>query len=139
MKQQNSTFVMPVVERNHGNAKQRRKLLILGLICSAWSTAFAQSIELKVTHYLPPNHTINQELMRWADELGVKSNGRLKISVFPSGQMGPITRQFDLARTGVADAAFFLHGAVPGRFALTELLQLPYVFTPEKMRSCKSH
>ena len=118
--------------RRHVHSKLYRTALVIGLTCSAWGTALAQTIELKVTHYLPPNHTINQELIRWADELGVKSNGRLKVSIFPSGQMGPITRQFDLARTGVADAAFFLHGAVPGRFALTELLQLPYVFTPEK-------
>ncbi len=118
--------------RHRVRNKLYRTTLIVGLTCAAWGVALAQTIDVKVTHYLPPNHTIHQELTRWADELGVKSNGRLKISVFPSGQMGPITRQFDLARTGVADAAFFLHGAVPGRFALTELLQLPYVFTPEK-------
>ena len=94
--------------------------------------ALAQSpIELKITHYLPPNQTINQELVRWAEELNVKSKGRLKLTVFPSGQMGPVTRQYDLARTGVADLAFFLHGATPGRFPLTELMQLPYAFNPE--------
>ena len=97
---------------------------------ASWSAA-AQTVELKVSHYLPPNQTINQELTRWAADLGVKSNGRLKLTVFPAGQMGPVTRQFDLARTGVADVAFFLQGATPGRFQLTELMQLPYTFNPE--------
>lgn len=91
-------------------------------------TARAQTIELKVSHYLPPNHSIHRELTRWADELATKSQGRLKLSLFPAGQMGPIPRQYDLARTGVADMAFFLHGALPGRFPLTEVAQLPYVF-----------
>ena len=111
----------------------RRALLSLGvaLALSAAGTAFAQSVELKVSHYLPPNQTINQELTRWAADLDKKSNGRLKITIFPAGQMGPITRQFDLARTGVADAAFFLHGATPGRFPLTELMQLPFAFNPQ--------
>ena len=93
-------------------------------------TAFAQAIELKVSHYLPPNHTINVELLRWTAELEKKSNGRLKFQVFSSGQMGPVTRQYDLARTGVADIAFFIHGVMPGRFPLTDLSSLPYVFNP---------
>jgi TRAP-type C4-dicarboxylate transport system substrate-binding protein len=93
--------------------------------------AAAQSYELKISHYLPPNHQIHQELTRWAAELGEKSQGRLKVSVFPAGQMGPITRQFDLARTGAADMAFFLHGALPGRFPLTEVSHLPYLFYPD--------
>jgi TRAP-type transport system periplasmic protein len=40
-----------------------------------------------------------------------------------------VPRQYDLARTGVADIAFVLHGALPGRFPLTEIAHLPYVFT----------
>ena len=90
--------------------------------------ASAETIELKVSHYLPPSHTIQKELTRWADELGRKSGGRLELTVFPAGQMGPLPRQFDLARTGVADISFFLHGALPGRFPVTEVAQLPYVF-----------
>lgn len=39
--------------------------------------------------------------------------------------MGPVQRQFDLARTGVADISYVLHGATPGRFPLTELAQYP--------------
>jgi TRAP-type C4-dicarboxylate transport system substrate-binding protein len=34
---------------------------------------------------------------------------------------------YDLARTGQAEVSWFLHGATPGRFQLTELIQLPYV------------
>lgn len=97
-----------------------------------------ETIELKVSHYLPPQHTINKELLRWAAELGEKSRGRLKVSVFPAGQMGPIQRQFDLARTGVCDLSFILHGALPGRFALTELAQLPYVFMSDAGRNLNS-
>jgi TRAP-type transport system periplasmic protein len=107
------------------------------LASAASGTRAAEAIEIKVSHYLPPQHTINKELTRWAEELGTKSQGRLKVSVFPSGQMGPINRQFDLARTGVADAAFLLHGALPGRFPLTELAQLPYVFNPDSGSTMK--
>jgi TRAP-type C4-dicarboxylate transport system substrate-binding protein len=41
--------------------------------------------------------------------------------------MGPVQNYADYARTGVADIAWFLHGATPGRFPLTEIIQLPYM------------
>lgn len=90
--------------------------------------AAAQTIELKVSHYLPPNHQMHKNLEAWGEELSKRSNGRLKLAIFPAAQMGPMPRQYDLARTGVADIAFFLHGALPGRFPLTEISHLPYAF-----------
>jgi TRAP-type transport system periplasmic protein len=41
--------------------------------------------------------------------------------------MGPVPQHYDFARTGQADVVWFLHGATPGRFVLTELIQLPYL------------
>ncbi len=90
-------------------------------------TAQAQEFELKVSHFLPPNHTFHKELLRWGDDLAKKSNGRLVLKVFPAGQMGPPPRQFDLVRTGVADIAIGLTGSTPGRFPLTELSNLPFM------------
>ena len=31
------------------------------------TVALAQTVELKVSHYLPPNHTFQKELTRWGD------------------------------------------------------------------------
>lgn len=110
----------------------KRLVLALGAcLAAAMSAASAQTFELKVSHYVPPNHTMHHEFTRWAEELAAKSNGRLKVSVFPAGQMGPMARQFDLARTGVADVAWVLSGSLPGRFPLVELAQLPYAFNPD--------
>jgi TRAP-type C4-dicarboxylate transport system substrate-binding protein len=89
--------------------------------------AAAQTVELKVSHYLPPNHTFQKELVRWGEELLANSNGRLKLNIFPASQLGPVNRQFDLARNGVVDIAVGLHGATPGRYPITEIVSLPYV------------
>lgn len=89
--------------------------------------ARAEKIVLTVSHFLPPNHTFQKELLRWNQELIEKSHGRLSLKIFPAGQMGPPPRQFDLARTGVADMAIGLTGTTPGRFPLTEISNLPFV------------
>ncbi len=94
-------------------------------------TAAAQQIELKVSHHVPPKHTIQKEFERWGAELAQKSGGRIKLSIFPAGQMGPPPRQLDLVRTGVADVAMILAGLLPGRTPLTEAMALPFVFNKE--------
>lgn len=109
----------------------------IALLGSAPAIAQAQTFELKATHFLPPNHSFHKELVRWGDELSKKSNGRITIKVFPSGQMGPTPRQFDLVRTGVADIGVGLSGASPGRFPMTEVSNLPFVVT-ESSRSSKA-
>jgi len=90
-------------------------------------TAHAQTYELKASHFLPPNHTIQKWMTAWAADLAKQSGGRLKIEIYPAGQLaGGPNRQFDAVRNGVADIAFSLHGATPGRYAMTELASLPY-------------
>lgn len=122
--------------------KRLQKLLattILGLggaMLLGTPAAHAQNFELKATHFLPPNHAFHKELTRWGDELAKESKGRLTVKVFPSGQMGPTPRQFDLVRTGVADIGVGLSGASPGRFPMTEVSNLPFVVT-ESSRSSK--
>jgi TRAP-type C4-dicarboxylate transport system substrate-binding protein len=97
------------------------------LTLAASSAASAQTFELKVTHFLPPNHTFQKALTAWGEELSKESNGRLKLNIYPASQLGPVNRQFELAVNGTADIAVGLHGATPGRYALTETASGPYV------------
>jgi TRAP-type C4-dicarboxylate transport system substrate-binding protein len=89
--------------------------------------ATAQTIELKVSHFVPPNHTFHKFVTAWAEKLEQDSGGRLKIQIYPASQLGGgANRQFDSARNGVVDIAFSTHGATPGRYPLTELVSLPF-------------
>jgi TRAP-type C4-dicarboxylate transport system substrate-binding protein len=107
----------------------RRALLAGGAILASPAIVRAQTpIQLKATHWLPPVHQIHKELMRWSDDLARRSANKVAITVLPTGQMGPPQRQFDLARTGVADIGYFLPGLTPGRFPMADLFQLPFLF-----------
>lgn len=80
---------------------------------------------LKVSTFVPPNHAFNKMLTAWGEELSAKSDGALSVEIFPSGQLGPAPRQFDLVASGAADISVVLHAATPGRFPMTELASLP--------------
>ncbi len=100
----------------------------LAATCASPHPAQAQQFQFKYSDYNPPGNFITSEIDRWSKEIEDKSGGRVKIDVFPSSQMGPVPRQYDLVRTGVADFSFVLLGSTPGRFPLAELSQLPGLF-----------
>ena len=104
-------------------------IALAALICAAApSVALAQTVELKLAHFVVPQHPYSKYLQEWADLVAKKPAGKLKIAIFPNGQMGPAPRMYDLARTGQADISWFVHGFTPGRFPLTDISNMPYLF-----------
>ena len=103
--------------------------LLTGLAAAALAAGAQaqQKHEVKVATFVPAPHFMSQWLVKWGEKLEKDSNGRLLFKHFPNSQMAPTPQMYDLARTGQAEVSWFLHGATPGRFQLTELVQLPYV------------
>lgn len=103
----------------------------LALACAAALAplpALAQEkIEMKLAYFVGDQHPMSQWLIKWSDTLEKRSNGRIVVKRFPGAQMGPTPQHYDFARTGQADASWFLHGGTPGRFPLTDLSNLPYL------------
>ncbi|PTM42311.1 TRAP transporter substrate-binding protein [Bosea sp. 124] len=91
--------------------------------------AHAQEVTLKMHHFLPPVTVGHAKFLKpWADKVAAESNGRIKIDIFPSMQLGGTPPQlFDQARDGVADLVWTLPGYTPGRFTGLEAFELPFV------------
>jgi TRAP-type C4-dicarboxylate transport system substrate-binding protein len=102
------------------------------VIAAAAAIAFATAAqaqdkhEVKVAYFVGPQHFMSQWLVKWGEKLEKASNGRLVFKHFPGSQMAPTPAHYDLARTGQAEVSWFLHGGTPGRFPMTELVNLPY-------------
>ncbi len=86
-----------------------------------------QKYEMKLAYFVGDQHAMSQWLIRWSEQLEKGSGGRLTVKRFPSAQMGPTPAHYDFARTGQADVSWFLHGGTPGRFPLTEIINLPFM------------
>jgi TRAP-type transport system periplasmic protein len=100
----------------------------LGVTVIAALPAWSQpKHEMKLAYFVGDQHAMSQWLIRWSERLEKESGGRIAIKRFPASQMGSVQQHYDFARTGQADIVWFLHGATPGRFPLTELIQLPYL------------
>jgi TRAP-type C4-dicarboxylate transport system substrate-binding protein len=97
-------------------------------LTAAPAAAQPAPINLKFASFAPEGAASSRQFKRYQEELKAKTGGRATLEIFYGASMGPMPRHYDLVRTGVADMAFFQQGQTPGRFPLTELSHLPYLF-----------
>ena len=102
-------------------------LALLAALALSSAAHAQQKIEMKLAYFVGDQHAMSQWLIKWSEQLEKGSGGRLIVKRFPSAQMGPTPAHYDFARTGQADVSWFLHGGTPGRFPLTEIINLPFM------------
>jgi TRAP-type C4-dicarboxylate transport system substrate-binding protein len=122
----------------HRYLKHVAALLGLGL-AAASAPASAQTIELKLSHWGPPTHVNQKVFLPWADMVAKKSNGKLKVTVFPGGVLGKPADHWDMGQNGVVDISWGTHNYTAGRFLLTSAMDLPFLINSAKGGSRALH
>ena len=71
-----------------------RRLFIAIALCGFAGAAYAQTVTLKVHHFLPPASTAHRNfIVPWCDKIAKESAGRLKCQIYPAMQMGGAPQQ----------------------------------------------
>ncbi|MBV8753098.1 MAG: TRAP transporter substrate-binding protein [Hyphomicrobiales bacterium] len=98
------------------------------------STASAQdkTVELKLSHWVPPSHPLQKALEDWGSSIEKASGGTIKYKVFPAQQLGKAFDHYDMARDGIADVTYVNPGYQPGRFPIIAAGELPFLFADAK-------
>ena len=98
-------------------------------LCVGIAPALAQEVTLRVHHFLPAPAPVPKNFITpWAEKVMKESDGRIKVEVYPSMQLGGgPPALFDQARDGVVDIVWTLPGYTPGRFPGTEAFELPFM------------
>jgi TRAP-type transport system periplasmic protein len=97
---------------------------------AGWATpAAAQEVTLRLHHFLPAQANVpSKALAVWAQKVETESKGRIKVSLFPSMQLGGKPAElYDQAKDGVVDIVWTVLGYTPGRFPKTEAFELPFM------------
>jgi TRAP-type C4-dicarboxylate transport system substrate-binding protein len=102
--------------------------LISGLALAPAPTA-AQEVTLRLHTFIPPvANPVKHFMMPWAEKVGKDSNGRIKVQVYPSMQLGGKSEQLlQQVRDGVADIVWTLPGFTPGVMPKLEIFELPFL------------
>ncbi len=99
--------------------------LTFGVVLS--NSTVSAATTLRLSSWLPPGHPIVRDMIKpWAKQVSEATNGRVKIAILPK-PLGKPPAHFDLAKDGVADVTYGVHGYQPGRFLLTKAVEMPFL------------
>jgi TRAP-type C4-dicarboxylate transport system substrate-binding protein len=88
--------------------------------------AAAQSVTLTTSTWVPLNHAVTTAQNQWCEEVTKVTDGRIKCNLLAK-PVSPPPGTFDAIRDGLADVSFNVHGYTPGRYKLTEMVELPFM------------
>jgi TRAP-type C4-dicarboxylate transport system substrate-binding protein len=111
-----------------------RKTLLALLFAASVTPAFAQDkvVNMKMSIWLPPAHSLVPAAQAWAADIDKASGGTIKITVYPSEQLGKAFDHYDMVRDGIAEITYINPGYQPGRFPIAAAGALPFVFSDGK-------
>ena len=89
-----------------------------------------ETVELILGSPFPGGHFI-QELMidPLAEELAEQSNGRIQLTSHPGGAISAGPAVYEDVVGGAMDIGWVMHGYTPGRFPLTQVIEMPFQWT----------
>ena len=115
------------------------KLLCLtgAIVLGAFAPAMAQDkpVEMRFSHWVPPQHPMHAAAVAWAESISKASNGTIKITIYPSQQLGKAFDHYNMARDGIVDISHVNPGYEPGRFPVVAAVELPFIFNNSKQGS----
>ncbi len=106
-------------------------LVMLAVSFGASSLGWAQGkpIELSYSIFFPAPHKNTVLAGEWAKEVEKRTEGRVKITLFPGGTLTPADKCYDGVVKGISDIGMSVLGYTRGKFPLTEVIDLPLGYT----------
>jgi TRAP-type transport system periplasmic protein len=101
--------------------------LIFSLLFAMASPAPAQSkpVELTYSIFFPAPHKNTVLAGEWVKEIDKRTQGKVKITIFPGGTLTPADKCYDGVVKGISDIGMSVMGYTRGKFPLSEMIDLP--------------
>jgi TRAP-type C4-dicarboxylate transport system substrate-binding protein len=96
---------------------------------------YGQEIKLTYANFPPAPTFPCVQMERWAKEVEQRTQGKVKVQTFPGGTLLAAKNIFDGVMSGTADIGNFAMSYQPGRFPVSEAIDLPLGFTNAKAAS----
>ncbi|MCX5807880.1 MAG: TRAP transporter substrate-binding protein [Proteobacteria bacterium] len=93
------------------------------------------TITLKYANFPPAPTFPCVQMERWKTEVEKRTNGKVKVQTFPGGTLLPAKNIFDGVISGMADIGNFAMSYQPGRFPISEAVDLPVGFANARVAS----
>jgi TRAP-type C4-dicarboxylate transport system substrate-binding protein len=100
----------------------------LGVFTSALLATLASAqVTLNVNTWVSPSHLLVADvLMPFCKDVEAATEGRVKCNLLAKAVVAQ-PQTLDAVKDGLADLSFIVHGYTPGRFALTDAVEFPFM------------
>ena len=91
-------------------------------------------LELKFSYHSPPQSGLAQKMLKgWSSAIESDAKGRIKITHYGGESLVKLNDQYDALISGLSDIGQVATDATPGRFVLSGINQLPYLFPTARL------
>lgn len=87
------------------------------------------TVNLRLADVVQPDHPMNVAAQKFADKVKEKSNGRIKITLYPARQLGDDRQLFEQVQQGSLDMAEISVAPMGSTNTIVMALQMPFLFT----------
>ncbi|WPJ97269.1 TRAP transporter substrate-binding protein [Coraliomargarita algicola] len=114
--------------------------VLLGVVAASLLFAFFDSSSdsggasvhvLKVAHNQPTTHPVHLGIQHMAERVAALSGGRMRLDVFPNGQLGSETQTMEQLQAGTLDIAKGSSAPISNFISVCKVFSLPYLFRDE--------
>ncbi len=113
----------------------KRKLTILILavfvtvVAVVSSTSAADKVfTIRIGNVTPPNNPLHQAFEKMAAEMNEKSDGRIKATAYPSGQLGNLRSMTESVQMGTLEMATQSAGGLAAFYPAMGVLEMPFAY-----------
>jgi TRAP-type transport system periplasmic protein len=126
------------IDRHFQEARMRRFfcsrrlafLAISSLLFPLSASRFSYAVDLIISHPFPARHVQHRLLLEpFKKELEEKSKGRIRITIHPGGALAAAPAHYENVVAGAFDIGWTLQGYTPGRFPLSGIIELPFLWS----------
>jgi TRAP-type C4-dicarboxylate transport system substrate-binding protein len=110
-------------------------LILISAGCSKKQDVEQKTIELNYSIFFPPTHIQYITAENWAKEIEKRTEGKVKIAMYPSGSLTKAPQCYEGVVSGISDIGMSCFAYTRGRFPLLEGLDLPMGYPNGKVAS----
>ena len=89
----------------------------------------ANTVTLSYSIFFPATHAHSILAGEWGKEVEKRTNGAVKVNMFPGGTLTPPDQCYDGVIKGISDIGMSVISYTMGRFPLTEVTDMPLGYT----------
>lgn len=101
--------------------------LVAGFGLASMPVKAEETFDMKIVHAYPEHTQHGRNMEFFKEKAEEYTDGRLKVTVYPNAQLGPITQEVSMVLAGTVDASYNLSGILEGVDPAEAIWNIPFL------------